>query len=103
MYPWPPLTPMQPVRIQLANGMVLFLQEAHELPFMEGTARIRGGARDIPADKAGMMSIYSSSWRTGGTKSRTGEKLDEYLEARAASVESGGGGDSTTLSFSALK
>ncbi len=95
--------PQQPKRIQLDNGLVIFLQEDHELPLIDGSARIRGGGRDVPAEKAGMMSVYGSSWRTGGTKSRTGDHLDDFLEARAAKVETGGSGDSTNISFSALK
>ncbi|HUR36464.1 MAG TPA: insulinase family protein [Terriglobales bacterium] len=101
--PLPPFKPQQPVRIQLENGMVLFLQEDHELPFIDGTMRIRGGGRDVPATKTGMMGIYAETWRTGGTKDKTGDQLDEYLESRAAAVEAGGGGDSTSLSFSSLK
>ncbi len=101
--PLHPFHPQQPKRIQLENGMIIFLQEDHELPLVDATARIRGGARDIPAAKAGMMSVYGQSWRTGGTKSQTGDQLDDFLEARAAKVETGGGADSTNISFSALK
>jgi zinc protease len=42
-------------------------------------------------------------WRTGGSKTRTGDQLDDYLEQRAAKVETGGGVDSTTVSWSCLK
>src|SRR5205807_10300419 len=41
----PEFHPPQPKRIELANGMVVFLQEDHELPTIDGTARIRGGER----------------------------------------------------------
>ena len=50
--------PQLPKRIQLANGMVIFLQEDHELPLIRGTAQIRGGSRDEPADKVGLTEIY---------------------------------------------
>ena len=30
--------------------MVIFLQEDHELPIIDGTARIRGGSRSEPAN-----------------------------------------------------
>ncbi|MDQ3283650.1 MAG: insulinase family protein, partial [Acidobacteriota bacterium] len=93
----------QPKRIALTNGMVIFLQEDHELPLIRGSARIRGGARDIPAEKAGMIGIYGGSWRTGGTTSKTGDELDEMLEARAARLETGGSGDSTSISMDVLK
>jgi zinc protease len=93
----------QPKRIALPNGMVIFLQEDHELPLIKGRATIRGGNRDVPADKAGMMGIYSGSWRTGGTASKTGDELDEFLDARAARVEAGAGGDSATVNLDVLK
>ena len=99
----PAFNPPKPKRVQLANGMVIFLQEDHELPLIDGTARIRGGERRVPANKAGMMDIYGEAWRTGGTKTQTGDQLDDYLEARAAKVETGATGDSTTISFSCLK
>lgn len=104
--PIPPLHafhPQQPRRVVLPNGMVVFLQEDHELPLIRGTARIRGGSREEPADKTGLVSIYGQVWRTGGTKSKTGDELDDYLEARAAKVEASGGVDSTTLSWDCLK
>ncbi len=96
-------SPQQPKRIELPNGMIIFLQEDHELPLINGTARIRGGGRDIPEAKTGMMSVYGSAWRTGGTSSKTGDQLDDFLEIRAAKVETGGGVDSTEISMSALK
>jgi zinc protease len=104
--PIPPLRtfqPHQPKRIELPNGMVIFLQEDHELPLIDGTARIRGGSVNEPANKVGLVDILGEVWRTGGTKSQTGDQLDDFLEVRAAKVETGGGPDSTTISFSCLK
>ena len=99
----PNFQPQQPKRIQLSNGMVIFLQEDHELPLIDGTARIRGGSVNEPVDKVGLVDIYGEVWRTGGTKTQTGDQLDDFLEVRAAKVETGGGPDSTTISFSCLK
>jgi zinc protease len=99
----PAFHPAQPKRFVLPNGMVIFLQEDHELPTIDGTARIRGGERSVPADKTGLTDIYAEVWRTGGTKTQTGDQLDDFLEQRAAKVETGGGGDSTTVSWSCLK
>jgi zinc protease len=99
----PAFQPQQPKRIQLANGMVIFLQEDHELPLIDGVARIRGGARDEPAAKTGLMDIYEEVWRTGGTKTQTGDQLDDYLEVRAAKVETDANDDSTFISLSCLK
>ena len=99
----PAFHPAQPKRIELPNGMVIFLQEDHELPIIEGSARIRGGERSVPANKTGLADIYGEVWRTGGTKTQTGDQLDDYLEQRAAKVETGASGDSTSVSWSCLK
>lgn len=102
----PPLrtyTPPQPKRIVLGNGLVIFLQEDHELPLIRGTAVIRGGGREVPADKAGLIGIYASSWRTGGTTSKSGDELDEFLESRAARVETSADEDSTAVRMDILK
>ena len=101
--PLPAFKPQQPKRMQLSNGMVIFLQEDHELPLIEGTTRIRGGSVNEPASKTGLMDIYGEVWRTGGTKTQTGDQLDDFLEVRAAKVETGSSSDSTTISFSCLK
>ena len=99
----PSFKPPQPKRVELKNGMVIFLQEDHELPLIDGTARIRGGSVNEPAGKVGLVDMYGEVWRTGGTKTQTGDQLDDFLEVRAAKVETGGGPDSTTISWSCLK
>jgi zinc protease len=99
----PAFHPPQPKRIQLSNGLVIFLQEDHELPLISGTARIRGGSSSEPASKVGLVDIFGEVWRTSGTKTQTGDQLDDFLEVRAAKVETGGGPDSTTISLSCLK
>jgi zinc protease len=101
--PLPPFKPQQPKRVQLANGMVIFLQEDYELPLMEADATIRGGSKSEPEDKAGLVSIFGESWRTGGSKSKTGDQLDDMLEQRAAKLETSGAQLATFASFSCLK
>src|SRR5581483_3338215 len=65
--PLPTWHPAEPRRLALPNGMVIFLQEDHELPLIDGIVRIRGGSRDEPAAKTGLVDIYGEVWRTGGT------------------------------------
>ena len=48
--PLPAFTPPEPTRVQLPNGMVIFLQPDHELPLIEATAEIRGGSVYAPAN-----------------------------------------------------
>ncbi|MGA2352747.1 MAG: pitrilysin family protein [Terracidiphilus sp.] len=95
--------PQQPTRIELKNGIVLFLQEDHELPFVSGSVLIPGGARDEEVAKSGLVELYGQSWRTSGTAKLTGDALDDLLEAKAAHIETAGGEDSTSLSWDSLK
>jgi len=102
----PPLTefhPQIPKRVVLPNGMVLLLQEDHELPLIDGIMRVRGGSRQESESKVGMLDIYGDVWRTGGTKDKTGDQLDDFLEARAAKVETDSNADSTIISFNCLR
>jgi zinc protease len=103
--PIPPLHPFhpeQPTRIALKNGLVILLEPDHELPFINGVINLRGGSRDVPADKAGLIGLYGDTWRTSGTTTQNGDQLDDLLEAKAAKVETGGDIDSTSVSWSCL-
>jgi zinc protease len=104
--PTPPLhefKPQLPKKIVLKNGIVVFLQEDHELPFVDGTVMIPGGGRDVEPAKAGLIGIYGQAWRNSGTASMDGDAMDDLLEARAASINTGGDQDSTSLSWDSLK
>jgi len=102
----PPLkafTQPAPKRIVLGNGMMIFLMEDHELPLIRGTANIRGGGRDVAPELAGLSDIYGLAWRTGGTEKQTGDQLDDFLETRAARLETGADDDSSSISMNVLK
>lgn len=102
----PPLRKLkmpEPKRIQLDNGMVILMLEDHELPLIRGGASIHGGARDLAAGKAGLAEILGNAWRTGGTESKTGDQLDDFLEARAARVETGADDDSSSVRIDVLR
>ncbi len=104
--PIPPLhafKPQQPKRIELANGLIIFLQEDHELPFIDGSILIRGGSREAPAAKAGLVSLYGEAWRTSGTATKSGDALDTELAQKAASIETGGGAATTSVEWGSFK
>jgi len=95
--------PQQPKRIELKNGIVIFLQEDHELPFVSGSVLIPGGGRDVDPSKAGLIGIYRQAWRTSGSEKMDGDAMDDLLEAKAAHIETQGDEDSTALSWDSLK
>lgn len=98
-----PLTIPQPERIVLDNGLVVMLLENHELPLIEVMTRIRTGGRLDPADKTGLSGMFGQALRTGGTKSMSGDQIDDFLEARAAMVETNVGLESGSATLSCLK
>lgn len=104
--PIPPLKefkPQQPKRIELKNGIVIFMQEDHELPFVSGTVIIPGGARDENPAKTGLVQLYGEAWRTSGTAKMNGDAMDDLLESKAAHIETAGGVESTSLQWDSLK
>ena len=103
---FPPLRPIKIPDVEmvtLPNGMKLYLLEDHELPVVNGSARIRTGNLFDPPDKIGLATLTGTVMRTGGTRAKTGDQLDQELENIAASVESRIDETSGTVSFSALK
>jgi len=103
---YPPLPQVkipEPAEFTLSNGMRLLLLEDHELPLVRGVAMIRTGNVFDPPDKRGLSQVMADVMRAGGTKSKTGDQLDEELENIAGSVESGMDETSASMSFSGLK
>jgi len=103
---YPPLKQVkipEPATFTLSNGVKVFLLEDHELPLVRGLAMIRTGNLFDPPDKKGLSEFMAEVMRSGGTKSKTGDQIDELLENMAASVEAGMEETSGSMSFSALK
>jgi len=64
---------------------------------------VRTGSNYMPTAKAGMGGIFGQVMREGGTTSMSGDEMDDFLEARAAFVETGMGGDEGSASMNCLK
>ncbi|MSV35333.1 MAG: insulinase family protein [Bryobacterales bacterium] len=102
---YPPLRQIkipEPVTFTLPNGMKVFLLEDHELPVFNGLALVRTGNLFDPPDKRGVSSIMADVLRSGGTRAKTGDQIDEELENLAAAVESSMGETNASISFSGL-
>jgi len=102
---FPPLAPLKIPHVEtltLASGLRVYLLENHDLPLVNGLALVRTGNLFDPPDKVGLAALTGMVMRTGGTKARSGDRLDEDLENIAASVESAIDETSGEVSFSAL-
>ena len=103
---FPPLRKFEipkPERVQLDNGMVVFLIEDHELPLIEASLLIGAGSAYDPPDKVGLATIATEVIRTGGSISRTGDQIDAELERVGGSVELYAGLLTSSASVSVLK
>lgn len=89
-------------QFELSNGLKVYLLEDHELPLVSGVAVIRTGDRLEPAEKTGLASIVGDVMRSGGTTNHPADELNQFLEQRAASIETGIDTTSGSASFSAL-
>ncbi len=89
-------------RAVLANGVVVYMMEDHELPLVNVTAYVRTGSIFEPADKLGLAGLTGSVMRSGGTESLAPEKLDAELEFMASGVESGIGSEMGNVSLTTL-
>ena len=93
----------KPVMFTLSNGIQCFYMEDKELPLISLQGRFKGGSLNEPAEKTGLAALAGTVLRTGGTKSLTGDEINEELEFIAASVESFGGQEYLTVSGNSLK
>ena len=92
----------EPERVELENGMTIFLLEDSELPQVNATARIGVGSVYEPAEKRGLASITGTVMRTGGTESMAPDSLNTVLENIGATVETNIGETSGSAYMSTL-
>lgn len=93
----------RPAMFTLANGIQCFYLENKELPLVSLQGRFKGGSLYEPAAKTGLAALAGTALRTGGTKTLTGDQINEELEFIAASIESFGGSEYMSVSGNSLK
>ncbi|QWV94119.1 insulinase family protein [Geomonas oryzisoli] len=89
-------------RVQLKNGMVVYLLQDRELPIVNLTSYLNVGSLYEPDDKVGLASLTGATLRSGGTLKTAPDKLDRELEFMASSIESSMNADNATVAFSTL-
>lgn len=90
-------------RAELANGLKLVIARRTGVPVVNMTMLVNTGvAADWNSEIAGVGS-YAAGLMDQGTKARTGDQLSDQLGAIGASVSSGGGGENSVVSLSAVK
>ncbi len=95
--------PPKAQRVKFENGIILYMLEDHEIPLVNISAVIRMGSFYDPPGKEGLAEITGTVMRTGGTKSMTGNQIDEELDFIAGKITVSVGTDSCALSMSVLE
>jgi len=102
-YPSLTFTPPEPERVELENGMVLYVLEDRELPVVNVSAVIGVGSAYDPAGLEGLAEITAHVMRTGGTCSMAGDEIDDILEFTAATISLSAGMDAASADLFVLK
>ena len=92
----------KPTTFTLGNGIQVYYLQDTELPLVYVRGYFRGGSLYEPAEKVGLTPLVATVLRTGGTKTRPGDKINEELEVIAATVEAMGGSEFMTVIGSCL-
>ena len=96
-------SPQQPERVELPNGIIIYILEDHELPLLNVTAVARTGSMYDPVGKEGLAELTGIVMRTGGTAAMTGDAIDAELDFMAGNVSVKIEKDTATISLSVLK
>ena len=89
-------------RVELDNGLTIFLVEDRSLPLIDITATVKTGSVFDPADEVGLAAITAASMRTGGAGARTPDDVNLALENVGATVEVFAGAEQMTAVASGL-
>lgn len=102
---FPPLKfePIEPVRLTIDNGLIVYFLENHELPVVVVSAMFHGGTAYDSPDRIGLTELTARLLRTGGAASRTPDQVDEALDFVGASISSNASGDNLSLDLNLLK
>ena len=90
------------MRLQLSTGSAAYLIEDPSLPIVDLQVYFRAGSFDEPKGKEGLAGATAHLMRTGGTKNRTPDGLDEELDFLAANLSVSMGDVSGSASLSVL-
>ncbi len=102
-FPLPEFEPPQPQRVTLPNGMVLFLMEDHDLPLIHLQVMVRTGGIYDPPQQIGLAELAGSLLRSGGTKQRSGDEVDRWVDQVAAELSVGIGLEACGITLDLLK
>jgi zinc protease len=73
-------------RTVLSNGLVVYIGEDHQIPWVNASLLMRTGPFLEPKDKLGVAGMTPTVMRSGGTTTMTGEQINERMDFLAGNV-----------------
>ena len=70
----------------LENGLKVYALEDHELPRVEMAVYVRAGESDVSLYRKGLASFTATALVEAGTKNRSPEEVDTWLDERAQNL-----------------
>jgi predicted Zn-dependent peptidase len=93
----PPALRLPPIqRLQLGNGVPVFLVERHKVPLVQALVVFRGGASSDPQSRPGLAGL-TASLLDRGAGSRSALEISDIADYLGASLSAGAGWDATTV------
>jgi len=89
-------------KIQLKNGLTIYLMERHEVPLIQFTAVFPAGAVNDTKEKSGLAAVTADALVLG-SKNYTKSQIEENTEFLGANISSGAGKESAYLVSSFMK
>ena len=98
-----PVTPVlpRPTEKTLANGLKVIVAKSSDLPLVSAELTVRTGAAADPQGLAGGVGM-TAGMLTEGTKTRSAQQIASQSEALGATLSSGGGQDSSSVSLNVM-
>lgn len=98
-----PVTPVlpRPTETTLANGLKVIVAKSSDLPLVSAELTVRTGAAADPQGLAGAVGM-TAGMLTEGTKTRSAQQIASQSEALGATLSSGGGQDSSSVSLNVM-
>lgn len=99
----PPVDPVlpKPAERTLANGLRVIVARSSDLPLVTASLAVKAGAWADPQGLAGAAGM-TAGMLTEGTKTRSAQQIAQQIEALGASIGSGAGQESSSISLSAM-
>jgi len=94
--------PPQPGRVELGNGMVVYLLPDDSIPQVRLRGMVRAGSLHETPDESGLAGLTANLLRLGGTTQVSATEMNRKLEYAGASLEAGAARDSAIVSLRVL-